>query len=238
MTFLLLSLITKLGGAPLHFWVPQILEGCYWLNLTIILSWQKLAPFFLVFSLTSVLKANYLIIISAAMSGIIGGAIGLTHSSTRKILAFSSINHIGWILSATLLRIMPWLVYFMSYRIILLSLIFRLKVLNISTLSRSFSLSPKNKFLFFPLLLSFGGLPPFFGFLPKWILLSSLSSSSLILALVLALTKLLTLFFYLRISFNAFLRKSLAPSSPFSSNALLSIFFVINIFGLIIIPLI
>jgi NADH-ubiquinone oxidoreductase chain 2 len=54
--------------------------------------------------------------------------------------------------------------------------------------------------------MSLGGLPPFIGFLPKWLILQVLVSEGMMLvSFIIILTRLLTLFYYLRVAFSSYL---------------------------------
>lgn len=208
MVFIFLRLIAKIGAAPFHFWLPQVIEGLSWANSFITLLWQKIAPFILCtwcLSNPLIRKRLNFFIISSALVGALGG---IMQTSLRKILAFSSINHLGWILIALKINFWIWGSYFTIYRIILSFLLIQLSEINLSNLSSN-SLSPrKNKISFISNLFSFGGLPPFIGFIPKWVVITFGAQLFGLIILILILSRLLTLFFYLRIIFNALLRKN------------------------------
>lgn len=205
---LILSLILKLGGAPFHFWVPLVLGGTSWDNLFFILSWQKIAPFFLLFSIPLTNIFFTILILSSGISAILGALGGLRINSTRKLLAFSSINHIGWILPTIAFNLKKWLIYFLPYALILSTLIILLNFYNFSTLALTPSLSSLRKLNIFVTLFSFGGLPPLFGFLPKWTIINSLAREMPAITVILVIRRLITLFFYLRLGFNSFLISS------------------------------
>lgn len=227
-----LSLTLKLGAAPFHFWVPQVLVGCSWNNIFLILTWQKVAPFFLIINLLGALKNIYWLIISLiVLTAVVGALGGLSQTSLRKILAFSSINHMGWMLSAITLNLRKWILYFVSYSIILFSIVQLIRLWNVLNLRTSSYLPPMMKEIFFISLLSFGGLPPFFGFLPKWAILEFLSQTSLSLSLILVFRRLFTLFFYLRIAFTSLLNKTFTTSHQ-PSNFITPFLFIVNLFGL------
>ena len=63
------------------------------------------------------------------------------------------------------------------------------------------------KFIIFTSLLSLGGLPPFLGFLPKWIVIQAIITNNIApLATVVVVTSLITLYYYLKISYSSFIR--------------------------------
>lgn len=194
----------KIGAAPFHFWFPEIMEGLNWLICLIILTWQKIAPIIL---LIRNLKLNIFITSTIIISSLIRGIQGINQIRIRKILAYSSINHIGWILARIIYSNSTWIIYFITYSLISINLILVIYNLNIFFLKQLFnSLNYKKilKFLFRLNFLSLGGLPPFLGFLPKWLTINLLVQNNLFLisAILIVLT-LLTLFYYLRISSNS-----------------------------------
>nr|AML26369.1 NADH dehydrogenase subunit 2 [Erotylidae sp. BMNH 1274391] len=194
----------KMGAAPFHFWFPEVMEGLNWNLCLIMLTWQKIAPMIL---LMNNLKLNLFIILIIIYSSLIGGTQGLNQISLRKILAYSSINHISWMLASMLFSQFTWLIYFTTYALITMNMILLLSKLNIFYLKQLLNSMNQKKSIkiFFSLnFLSLGGLPPFLGFLPKWLTINFLIENNLyILAAILIISTLLTLFFYLRIASNS-----------------------------------
>lgn len=235
-----ISLLIKLGAAPFHLWVPQVLEGLSWKYVFIVLSWQKLTPFFLLLSCLQRATAKRLIKFSLLLSSILGGVAGLTYSSLRKIIAFSSINHIGWLISGILIKFSSWIIYLTFYSTLLGLLIFILNLNNIVTISNTLnSWNSIYQISFYTLILSFRGLPPLIGFAPKWLIINDLIiNSSFIIALILIFSRLIPLFFYLRIIFNSFLQKYNLSYLPHAKRKTNSFILCFNLSGLVIIPII
>lgn len=200
---ILIALLLKLGAAPFHLWFPQVIEGLSWLQTIILITIQKLAPMFLISYLTDSSLTIQIIYISAILSAYIGALGGLNVIKLRKIIAFSSINHISWILIALTINDIIWIIYFSFYAIISTSVVFLLH--SIQSTSISDLLNPNHSTLFpaltIPLsLLSLGGLPPFTGFLPKWLIIQTILTYNIYLPLFFLLSSaLITLYFYLRI---------------------------------------
>nr|WRK19251.1 NADH dehydrogenase subunit 2 [Benthodytes sp. Gxx-2023] len=243
-----LALIIKLGLAPCHFWFPDVLSGVTFLEGLLIACWQKIAPFFLILSLNSSI-INEILLVSSIISVIIGGWGGLNQTSIRKILAYSSISHIGWILAASFFSQNAGLALFTLY-LLFNTLIFLLcHSINIKSISflNIVSLSPTNVILFLVSILSLGGLPPLGGFLNKLIPLIIFSNNSnIIIATPFLIGSLLSLFFYLRLTFNSSL--ILFPqhsinlinwrSHNFNNTLFTSILFSFTLFGLLLFPII
>nr|AGN72561.1 NADH dehydrogenase subunit 2 [Channa argus x Channa maculata] len=208
----LLSLALKIGLAPMHSWLPEVLQGLDLTTGLILSTWQKLAPFAL---LLQIQPNTSTLVLLGLTSTLVGGWGGLNQTQLRKILAYSSIAHLGWVLlilqfapSLTFLALLMYIVMTSS-----LFLIFKLnKATNINTLATSWAKSPMLTSVTPLLLLSLGGLPPLSGFMPKWLILQELTKQDLPLAATLAaLTALLSLYFYLRLSYTMAL--TLAPNS-------------------------
>nr|AFP33353.1 NADH dehydrogenase subunit 2 [Amiota sp. 3 XH-2009] len=238
------SLLLKSGAAPFHFWFPNLMEGLNWNNALILMTWQKIAPLMLI----SYLNIKEILFISIILSVIIGALGGLNQTSLRKLMAFSSINHLGWMLMALHNSESIWLIYFMMYSFLNLILTFMFNIYKSYHLNQLFSLfynSKILKFILFMNFLSLGGLPPFLGFLPKWIVIQQLSfNNQLFMLVILTVSTLITLFFYLRICYSAFMLNYYENNwiinmhfNSFSMNCYLLLSFI-SICGLFLISLI
>nr|UQJ73395.1 NADH dehydrogenase subunit 2 [Diamesa sp. 5XL] len=237
------SLLLKSGAAPFHFWFPSVMEGLSWNNSLILMTWQKIAPMIL---LSYCLNTNFFIIV-IILSIFIGSLGGLNQTSLRKLMAFSSINHLGWMVAGMMNSENLWMIYFMFYSFLSMAIIFmfnNFKMFNINQMFGLFNSNSIVKFLMFLSLLSLGGLPPFMGFLPKWLIIESLISMNMFFLLTLMVTfTLITLFFYLRICYAAFLLNHNENNWTYSSfyfnkNYLICLIFsFISISGLIMINL-
>lgn len=197
------ALLTKMGAAPFHFWFPEVIEGLRWINCLIILTWQKIAPIvLLMYNITTI----YFITIIIIFSIVIRGIIGLNQTSLRKILAYSSINHIAWIISSIIFLETIWIYYFTIYSLIRINIILIFNILKTFYLKQLFSSFNRNipiKLIFIINFLSLGGLPPFLGFFPKWITIQTIVENNLIrIPFIIVITTLLTLYFYIRITFS------------------------------------
>nr|YP_010025546.1 NADH dehydrogenase subunit 2 [Sarcophaga pauciseta]QOQ35845.1 NADH dehydrogenase subunit 2 [Sarcophaga pauciseta] len=199
------SLLLKSGSAPFHFWFPNVMEGLSWLNSLILMTWQKIAPLMLI----SYIIFKPLIITSIILSSMIGALGGLNQTSLRKLMAYSSINHLGWMLAAMYDSNLLWIMYFTFYSFLTFTMIFMFSLFKTSHINQLFTLtfhSKNMKFFLFFNLLSLGGLPPFLGFLPKWLVIQSLTmNNQLLLLTFMVLMTLITLYFYIRLSYSAFM---------------------------------
>nr|WJW73697.1 NADH dehydrogenase subunit 2 [Lindneromyia sp.] len=199
---ILSPLLLKSGAAPFHFWFPGVMEGLSWMSGLILMTWQKIAPLMLMESMIN----NSMFYFSIILSIVIGSLGGLNQTSLRKLMAFSSINHLGWMLSAMLLNNSLWIMYLVIYIFLSMNLVYFFNLLKLNQLTQLFSSFFSSKTLKFVLMfnfLSLGGLPPFLGFLPKWMLIQQLAiNSQLFLVTIMVTMTLVTLYFYLRICYT------------------------------------
>nr|ADV36625.1 NADH dehydrogenase subunit 2 [Thylamys pallidior] len=201
-----IALAMKLGLAPFHFWVPEVIQGTTLLSGMMLLTWQKIAPLSILYQISPSLNMPLLMTLSI-MSTALGGWGGLNQTHLRKILAYSSIAHMGWM--AIIILIMPsltllnLLIYFAA-TITLFMLFNFMNVTKINSLSNLWNKSPTLVIILTMTLLSLGGLPPLTGFMPKWLILKELITyNNIFLATMLALSALLNLFFYMRIIYSS-----------------------------------
>nr|AGZ61929.1 NADH dehydrogenase subunit 2 [Dierogekko insularis] len=202
-TMLTLALAMKLGLAPLHFWLPEVLQGSTLLTTTIIATWQKLAPISILYMITNNLNQHTLMTLGLS-SALLGGLMGLNQTQTRKIMAFSSIAHMGWIFMALAINPNLALITFTIYLMLTTAMFTSLMTTSSKTLLDLGTTWPQTPTLLSTsmlTLMSLGGLPPLTGFLPKWLILKELTTNGLpLLSTIMALSALPSLFFYLRMS--------------------------------------
>nr|AVN68107.1 NADH dehydrogenase subunit 2 [Carbrunneria paramaxi] len=216
---ILTPLLLKSGAAPFHWWFPSVMEGLNWMNCFILMSLQKIAPLILI---SFVIKINLFSMLTIIMSIFMGSIGGYNQTSIRKILTYSSINHLGWMLTAMLLGKNYWLMYFSLYSILVFLIIAIMKPFQLSFINQVPLLMKDNsltKFMFFTSLLSLGGLPPFLGFLPKWIIIQEIINENLLFLITfMVIMSLITLYYYLRLSYSSFMILHSEPSWNIQTN--------------------
>nr|AKF02788.1 NADH dehydrogenase subunit 2 [Enyalioides sophiarothschildae] len=205
------ALAMKLGLAPMHFWLPEVLQGSTMKTALIISTWQKLAPMTLIYLSTNNLSTTILLTMGI-LSTMLGGWAGLNQTQTRKIMAYSSIAHLGWMvtIATTLTNIMiTALIMYLLMTTSMFSTLMSSKSKTIQDTTTSWTTSPALMIMMMLTLLSLGGLPPLSGFLPKWLILEELITQNLLpTAVAIALATLLSLFFYLRLTYTTTLTAS------------------------------
>nr|AHB11714.1 NADH dehydrogenase subunit 2 [Rhinichthys obtusus]AHB11715.1 NADH dehydrogenase subunit 2 [Rhinichthys obtusus] len=198
------ALALKIGLAPMHFWMPEVLQGLDLLTGLVLSTWQKLAPLALIIQTAHAIDPLLLTALGL-MSTLVGGWGGLNQTQLRKILAYSSIAHMGWMIIVLQYAPQLTLLALLMYIFMTSSAFLTLKASSstkIGTLATIWSKSPILATAAALVLLSLGGLPPLTGFMPKWLILQELAKQGLpLLATVMALAALLSLYFYLRLCY-------------------------------------
>nr|QOE76365.1 NADH dehydrogenase subunit 2 [Stenocephalemys albocaudata] len=205
LTMTLISLSMKLGLAPFHYWLPEVTQGIELHTGLILLTWQKIAPLSILFQMHNLINPTITMIL-AILSIFMGAWGGLNQTQMRKIMAYSSIAHMGWMLAIITFNPSLTLLNLMIYIILTIPMFMMLK-LNSSTTMNSISLlwnkTPTTLMMMSIILLSLGGLPPLTGFLPKWIIITELlKNNCIILTTMMAMMALLNLFFYTRLIYS------------------------------------
>nr|UGN61784.1 NADH dehydrogenase subunit 2 [Cryptocercus convexus] len=205
-------LLLKMGAAPFHWWFPSVMEGMSWMNCLLLMTMQKLTPMMLISYMMKMNSFSSIIILTSTIVGAIGG---FNQLSIRKILTYSSINHSGWMLAAMTINENMWIMYFVIYSMLTITIVVIIKPFNTSFINQTLLMNKEMnmmKFMMFTTLLSIGGLPPFMGFLPKWIIIQMMIINNMnVIMTTMVVMSLLTLYFYLRISYSSFMLLHIEP---------------------------
>lgn len=228
-----MSLVTKAGVAPLHFWFPQVIMCSDWLQSFILLTWQKIAPFVLI----SFVSRNILFffIASSAVLAVLGG---INQTSFVLILTYSSILHSRWIISLVIVNETQWWAYFLFYSLIVFSVSYSLYFFNLKKLSEIFNLPlpQKLKTLFLINFLSIAGLPPFLGFIIKFLAITSIFNTNffpIYIPVLLITSSFLSFYFYLRMTYSFLFTSSSLKSvyfkrGPLNQGMVLNVLFLLT----------
>jgi NADH-ubiquinone oxidoreductase chain 2 len=214
MSFLILSVgfLFKVSAAPFHFWSPYVYDAIPTIVTTFVAIIAKISIFVFLLELvhytsnlffTSQLNWTSGLLTSSLFSLIIGTVLGLTQSRIKRLLAYSTISHVGFILLALSINsiesIQAFLFYIMQYSlsnlnafIILISIGYSFyyyindnkeyKELSdknnspiqlISQLKGFFHINPVLSLSFAITIFSFVGIPPLIGFFAKQMVLSA-----------------------------------------------------------------
>ncbi len=227
LSLVLISLFFKVSAAPFHVWTPDVYEGSPTISTLFFASLPKFASLIFLFRvyqelyISGIQSLNYIFQIVCAISLLVGVYGAITQKVIKRLLAFSSINHIGFML----LGIMSY--QFMSegtlffYLIIYLITTFGIfaVLLNLRTVEGEFTkISQLNGLRFtsnsksismLVFFFSLAGIPPFAGFFAKFFILSaSITDGFFFLSIVAVLSSVIAAFYYLTIIKNMFFNKS------------------------------
>nr|YP_010586615.1 NADH dehydrogenase subunit 2 [Triaenodes qinglingensis]UZZ44429.1 NADH dehydrogenase subunit 2 [Triaenodes qinglingensis] len=199
-----LILLMKLGAAPFYFWFPKVMKELNWMTNYLLMTWQKIIPMNLIFYFMNK-TVMYAAII---MSVILGSLKAFNQTNLKLMMAYSSINHIGWLLSTMTLNLFIWINYLLNYLMLNYILCKMFNMMKINFLLNIFN-SPYPTQLKIIILINFfslAGIPPFLGFLPKWMtLLTMIYANNFLITFILISTTLINLFFYLRLMIPNFI---------------------------------
>nr|YP_003084314.1 NADH dehydrogenase subunit 2 [Metacrangonyx longipes]CAQ16854.1 NADH dehydrogenase subunit 2 [Metacrangonyx longipes] len=237
--FFIMGLSIKLGLAPFHQWLVNIVEGLVWPLIGILLTIQKVGPFIL-FNYAYMMKESSILAIFmlSLLCAAVGAVGGLFTSSLRKIMVFSSVSHSAWMILGLIISVNLWMIYFIFYSFILFSILYIFMNFYMSNLNHMFL---KLNFIITLSLgvnmLSLGGLPPLSGFVPKFLMMMEfVNFYSYFTLLYLLLSVFISLFFYSRIFVLNFVFLSLKNMFLSQKSIKMSMGVYVNIMGLFIVP--
>nr|AVP81706.1 NADH dehydrogenase subunit 2 [Hylarana nigrovittata] len=206
-----IALMMKLGLVPVHFWMPEVIQGTPLFTGLILSTWQKMAPMAIIIQCSHLMNLNLVILLGFA-SILIAGWGGISQTQLRKIMAFSSIGHLGW--TILVLKFNPELALYNFFLYVIMTTAMFATLISINTtkmseIATSFYKNPYLTLITMLLLLSLAGLPPLTGFIPKILIsLELVKYNAILLAAMVMLISMLSLFFYLRLSYLLFLTMS------------------------------
>nr|WIW75303.1 NADH dehydrogenase subunit 2 [Mecostethus sp.] len=233
------SMMLKIGAAPFHFWLPEVMSSSSWMNCLVLMTWQKMAP---MMAMSYCIKMSIFTFAVIVISVIIGAMGGLNQTSMRQIMAYSSISHLGWMISSMIISDNAWEMYFYIYVVINIIMVLTFSSMNLFFLNQIYfmsNLKTEIKFMMFLSLLSLGGLPPMLGFLPKWIVIQLLIDNNMTTMMLIMVTlTTITLYYYMRISFSAIIMSNtenswLTQINPKKSKMMLNVLTMASMMGLI-----
>ncbi|MDC1151022.1 NADH-quinone oxidoreductase subunit NuoN [Pelagibacteraceae bacterium] len=218
MVFILVGLAFKVSAVPFHMWTPDVYEGAP----TSITSYFAVVPKvaglavlikFMFIPFSNILTEWQIIIIFISIASMILGAIAaIGQKNIKRLLAYSSIGHIGYALAGVATGVISGyqsaIVYITIYVIMNIGAFSCLYLLkkdgeykeNISDLSGISKKQPILAFSFLIILFSLAGIPPLGGFFAKFYIFTSvLEQKMYALAIIGLLTTVISAFYYLKI---------------------------------------
>nr|WRQ18134.1 NADH dehydrogenase subunit 2 [Anaceratagallia venosa] len=198
------SMMMKMGVAPMHNWVLEMIESMELSAMFLIFTMMKIAPL----NMISFLTFNNSIFI--LMSLLVGSTMGVNQNSLRKLISYSSIFNMGFILASINMNSI-WIMYMSLYSMMLAMIIMMMMKMNISYINQMMlnEQSMNNKMNLWMMMLAMGGMPPMTGFMMKLTVIEMMiSNNEFFTSVVMIISSLMVLFYYLKMSFTSIILSS------------------------------
>ena len=202
---ILFAMAFKVSAVPFHFWTPDVYTGAPTVvtaYMSAIVKLGALAGFYRLFSIVLVFDATTFtttLIIISVLTIVVGNVIAASQSNTKRLLAFSSIGHAGFVLLANTM-LSPSTPYVVWYYLTAYTLS------SITCGSSTCSLAGTMTIV----LLSMAGIPPMAGFFAKYfVLLNTIQNKSVLIAVIAILASLIGVYYYFKIIIAIFSGKEI-----------------------------
>jgi len=218
LVFLVIGVAFKLGAAPFHMWIPDVYEGSPTAVTAFIGSASKLAAFGMAFRLLATGMGDFsqhwqlMLAALAVLSLAIGNVVAIVQSNLKRLLAYSTISHMGYLLlglvnagpegySAAMFYAVSYaLMSTAAFGVILALSRAGFECENIDDFKGLNQRAPWMAFLMMLSLFSLAGVPPLFGFFAKLLVLqAAIHAGMMWLAIVGAVFAIIGLYYYLRV---------------------------------------
>lgn len=216
--FIIVGILFKIGAAPFHIWLPDIYEGApnnittFFATVPLIGFISILIRFFFdIFFFLSFFYETFFLIISF-LSMLIGSLLALYQNKIKRLLAYSSITHIGFILIGFTSNLLNNIIYILLYTIIYIIMninlwiiylslnIFNKPIKYLTDLSNLYKLNKLISLIILINIFSLIGIPPIAGFFSKFfIFLSAFKSNYFNLIFIAIFFNILSSFYYLKL---------------------------------------
>jgi NADH-quinone oxidoreductase subunit N len=218
MVFILVGLAFKVSAVPFHMWTPDVYEGAptsiasYFAVVPKVAGLAVLIKFMLVPFSNILMEWQTIIIFISIASMILGAVAAIGQKNIKRLLAYSSIGHIGYALAGVATGVISGyesaIVYIAIYVVMNLGAFSCLYLLkkdgeykeNISDLSGVSKKHPILAISFLVILFSLAGIPPLGGFFAKFYVFTAVVEQKMYaLAIIGLLTTVISAFYYLKI---------------------------------------
>ena len=239
LTFIICGIGFKFGAVPFHSWVPDSYQGSSISSALFISTVPKIGAFALIYRLlfesfmTNVEFWSMLILILGLLSLILGNLIAIAQNNLRRLLGYSAIGNIGFILIGfsigSIDGAVASLVYLIIYILMTAVAFMCLEIISnenraVVSLSDIKDLNSSHPWMSLIMLFAmFGmvGIPPFIGFYAKWIVLSELITADMLgIALIAIIMSVIAAFYYIRVVWYMYFEKNDLPVMQGTSNIL------------------
>ena len=223
LALVLIALFFKVSAAPFHIWTPDVYEGSPTISTLFFATLPKFASLIFLFriyhelNIPKIDSLHYIFQIVCAISLLVGVYGAITQKIIKRLLAFSSINHIGFMLLAIMSyqymsegTIFFYLIIYLITTFGVFSVILNLRTsegeITLLTGLNGLKLSSRSKAIsMLVFLFSLAGIPPFAGFFAKFFILSaSINDGFYILSVIAVISSVIAAFYYLSVIKNMF----------------------------------
>ncbi len=244
LVFVIVGIAFKLGAVPFHMWIPDVYSGATTSAILFIASSAKLAAFALAVRLLFdafsplFLEWQSMTLILAVLSLVIGNVVALVQTNLKRLLGYSTIGHMGFVLFAFAAGSLPaGLFYILVYGLMAVASFGLIILLNhagheieqIGDLKGLNKAHPWFAFLVMLLMFSLAGVPPLVGFYAKFVVLKALVDVGLTsFAIIGVLISVVGAFYYLRIVKTMYFDESADNSLTINASRPTQLIFSIN----------
>lgn len=195
---IIVTIILKLGSAPLHFWYILIIQKLSWQRIWVLSIWQKILPLLFL----RLYDLPYLIYLGL-LNCILRRLLRFKQKKVKKLLGFSSIFTLGWVLTILSSSGILWFTFLIGYGINLIFLTYILNIKDGFKVKILISELDINRFIILGLtLIAIRGVPPFLGFFLKLLVLKVLITNFFLIRLIITISSLLLIYAYLNLIFH------------------------------------
>nr|YP_010890551.1 NADH dehydrogenase subunit 2 [Franciscoloa roseicapillae]WIM51557.1 NADH dehydrogenase subunit 2 [Franciscoloa roseicapillae]WIM51570.1 NADH dehydrogenase subunit 2 [Franciscoloa roseicapillae]WIM51580.1 NADH dehydrogenase subunit 2 [Franciscoloa roseicapillae] len=193
-TFIMVSMMIKLGVFPFHLWVVNISEMMPWNKFSFMMTGAKSGGL-----VVTLFLSPELLLITPSLLGVVAPLGGMKSSSIRKMLVFSSVSHMSWMMACCCLSPTLLMTYITIYWFIFLSVCKMFKSYNINSLRDCYESPNFLSFWNIVIILSLMGVPPFLGFIPKLFAMTAMiEHGHIIMVMFMGIMNILPMYFYLK----------------------------------------
>nr|QSV12568.1 NADH dehydrogenase subunit 2 [Dolichoris vasculosae] len=207
---MVLSILVKMGMPPFFVWMYNLMMNLSWMFIYILSSLQKIIPIIILNSIINMNNVfiNNLLIMILVFTMIWASMYALNFNSLKILMMMSSILNMSWLILLMFVNEILVINYKIIYFIIMMNLMIMFNMFNMKIISDTYMLKMLDNKMYFMMMLSvlsMAGIPPFFGFILKWMSLKHMIMLPFNLMLVFIICSIISVIFYMRIIYSSML---------------------------------
>nr|YP_010352471.1 NADH dehydrogenase subunit 2 [Brachypelma albiceps]UIO59255.1 NADH dehydrogenase subunit 2 [Brachypelma albiceps] len=199
-----IPLMMSMAAGPFFFWLPGVMMGLTWTGCFFIMTFQSMIPLMLLSGMVSGISVFW------GLLGMIMGVVGSYNQQVIKVLmAYSSVNHVGWMMVSQVVSGGLWIFYFLVYFFLVGMVFIWLSEGNVENLNEG---EWGKEFMLFVVVMSMAGLPPFVGFVGSWMVLEFMIGESLMIGIMMIVSSLVMVYVYARMVYGMMMSSKCSDS--------------------------